>query len=124
MGILSEAADLLSECGWWQRHGPRRGPNGEYCVVDAIKEVAGSDNSKVLHRAIKRATRTAGAEIEGLDRWDNTPGRTKTEVVKMLRGADNEPDFTLAYLAAAADRTQARRLLFDCPSTRLDLGNG
>lgn len=89
--VLNGAADLIERDGWCQRK--YRGADGEHCVTDALMRAAGT----------KPGDTGSGAQLDlysdaclavypftggwGLPSWNDTPGRTKAEVVAALRAA-------------------------------------
>ena len=80
--LLLAAADLLQAEGWVQ--GSMRRYGGR-CVVGAISD-AGCPRATAqqLNRAYNRALALAGTNLPF---WNDAPGRTKEEVINLLRRA-------------------------------------
>ncbi len=88
--LLFEAATILERRGWCQKH--LVDVKGRMCTVGAITEVwnlASGWDMDVVVIAQDKLTRVVGPLVE----WNDTEGRTRDEVVGMLR-----------YVAALSER--------------------
>ena len=91
--VLERAADLIGRNGWTQDAFGE--PGGCHCVRGAIAEIAGIDPRESRHDAeTVLAEHILGHPIPRLScagsvlvRWNDTPGRTQSEVVAKLREA-------------------------------------
>lgn len=86
--VLDEAADLIEREGWWQRGGGEDG----YCPITALGTLPHRAGLLALAMTELRA-RVGGSIIE----WNDEPGRTKAEVLALLRPTEvhdtgGEPD--------------------------------
>ena len=77
--VLNGAADLIERDGWVQ--GSPRTSEGR-CMNMALQEVAGK---QVYWQAKRYVEDVVGFRATAA--WNDTPGRTKTEVVAALRAA-------------------------------------
>jgi hypothetical protein len=74
--VLLDAASILEERGWIQ--GAGHSSNG-HCAMNAI------DSTGAEHRAVLIALITLTEKLGPIAQWNDTPGRTKEEVIAMLR---------------------------------------
>ncbi len=91
--LLLEAADVIEQRGWC-RH-TRMNSRGEVCAVGAILSARwgfdrldwGSwyDDEPTREAVLNLRARVASGTISGVGGWNDTPDRTKDEVVAMLR---------------------------------------
>jgi len=90
VAVLAEARRLISEVGWTQDAMARAAgllidpmaPNADcFCSVGAIKRASGdtSDSAIGHHGAWEALSRTTNSE--SVMEWNDTPGRTKEEVL-------------------------------------------
>ena len=79
---LLDAADLIEKKGWIQ--GANWRPGRGFCVFGAIDRVAKNDGP-AFNDAVKRVYSLI--EGHGIAKWNDEPGRTKEEVLAMLRRA-------------------------------------
>jgi hypothetical protein len=82
--ILNGAADLIESKGWRQGLACNS-PLGLLCVGEALDEVAG--DGAYIDRRITSALLPYGSSVV---EWNDTPGRTKEEVIQALRAAAKE----------------------------------
>ena len=88
--VLNGAAGLIERDGWCQRQ--YRDENGCRCLAGAIDAVAGEDPEfhwESTEDAVTVRARHAVADVVGKNwsSWNDEPGRTKAEVVAVLRAA-------------------------------------
>jgi hypothetical protein len=81
--VLNRAADLLEEFGWCQGRAGSKA-EGTMCLDRAIGE-AEKDLGILLARARTTLSEHIGIPLPFI--WNDTPGRTKEEVVRALREA-------------------------------------
>lgn len=98
--LLNKAADLIEERGWNQ--GDYRSPVGALCAIGAI--ITANDEARGIHpetiefnlwsTPVREAVETLAKQLDQeplvppyVMNWNDTPGRTATEVVSMLRKA-------------------------------------
>ena len=80
--VLHRAADLIERRGW--RQGAARMSNRHcYCALDALEAVCSDRPGQVA--AFSVLIDTLG--VSSLTGWNDTPGRTKAEVVAAFRDA-------------------------------------
>lgn len=85
---LEEGARLLETAGWCQ--GSAYGANGEVCAVEANhRSLPGIMDAPVRYEAYRNLRRALGelGWVYGLIGWNDTPGRTKEEVIALFRRA-------------------------------------
>ncbi len=88
--LLLEAADLLERRGWCQQH--LVDVKGRMCTIGAMTSVWNLANGwdlSVVSEAQNRLTSVVGPLVE----WNDTHGRTKTEVLKTLRSVASNVSF-------------------------------
>lgn len=78
--MLLRAADYIEEHGWCQHK--LKDDEGRVCLLGAIWKVDGEGLN-----FMPRVDRAAGVDAGGLISWNNALGRTKQEVVDVLRRA-------------------------------------
>ena len=78
--VLKEAAQIIEEHGWVQGKPGR--PGEGYCMVGAIQEVSGFTPCLITAVGLVRSITQ-----EDLAYWNDQPGRTKEEVLHVLRKA-------------------------------------
>lgn len=96
--VLKKAAEFIEAFGWTQgtmartEMGNSCGPNCAlatcFCTVGAIKRaifLLAGNSPEVFHRAI--GLFCDAVETNNVPRWNDTPGRTKEEVIDALRRA-------------------------------------
>lgn len=94
IAALTHARDTI-EAGWCQGRGVLVRSHGgtAYCAVAAIAKASRSDSGFAicaLLRAIPEAAPTPlGYETKSIVRWNDTPGRTKEEVLAVFDRAIN-----------------------------------
>jgi hypothetical protein len=81
--VLDDAADLLEREGWIQGDLWRRDSYGGRCALGAICDAA-LDNRNVR---VAAARAVLGGSSTYLVDWNDTPGRTKQEVLDAFRAA-------------------------------------
>lgn len=80
--IYHRAIAEIEKCGWCQKQ--YNSPKGEICLMTALSRAfffypdRDANHALVLHRLLKKI-RT------GIVSWNDTPGRTKEEVIDVLR---------------------------------------
>lgn len=86
--VLRQAADLIERTGWCQGDIYELGENGilGYCAEGAIREVADKSGERFDIRDLLALAET-GTDGDALYVWNDTPGRTKEEVIATLRRA-------------------------------------
>jgi hypothetical protein len=77
--LLNDAADYLETYGWIQ--GAAGSNGGPACVIGALA-FCGPDEFQCFGDATERLRSYLGCYIAA---WNDTPGRTKEEVVRALR---------------------------------------
>ncbi len=84
--LLTEARGLIENNGWCQ--GALWNNSGEYCIYGALFHVhCGSPHGNVTsilaeaRTSLCLASKAQPATPSGLVKWNNTPGRTKEEVL-------------------------------------------
>jgi len=84
---LNAAADYLEQHGWCQ--GQMFGPDDSVCAVGAIAEVTRADTD---YDHYSEALEVAMSYVGGgpVSQWNDAPGRTKEDVIAMLRAAAEE----------------------------------
>lgn len=81
--VLNGAADLIERDGWCQGT-----PQGDGPVCAGVAICRSSNGVRLQTEAITRLTRHTGwSSVIG---WNDSPGRTKTEVVAALRTVARE----------------------------------
>ena len=87
--LLHRAADLLEEFGWRQMHIGSKA-QGAFCALGATNEARRDLDAP---EAVWKGARRILAGIVGgpVAHWNDTPGRTRTEVVAAIRRAAQEP---------------------------------
>jgi hypothetical protein len=76
--VLLDAANILEERGWIQ--GGFGNASRGYCMMGAIGETRADENWQLM--AMIALNQKFGQPME---QWNDTPGRTKEEVIAMLR---------------------------------------
>ena len=117
--LRSEAADLLDQGDWAQSDNPYMDPVDGLCLVTALQSAWGIHDEAAVNtdddyavpdgRVLCEIHRDIAVELglipewslvglaptTELAKWNDTPGRTKTEVVDALKGGtDGGPDKT------------------------------
>lgn len=88
-GLLA-AADYIEKWGWHQ--GSASGSTGGVCAMGAILEVT---DIKFHVRAMRLLCRHLGSQhIDYIPDWNDSPSRTKEEVISALREAAISEDAT------------------------------
>jgi hypothetical protein len=82
--VCADAADLIERCGWVQ--GVSEGPNGETCIQSALYNVTSPIDFYSEYSPALQLIRDAIGSAYIPD-WNDTPGRTKAEVIAALRKA-------------------------------------
>lgn len=77
---LLKAADYIEEHAWCQ--GTIEDSAGRVCLVGALTKVGGWESYATVTDDLSHVLGNTN-----IVRWNNTPGRTKAEVVAALRGA-------------------------------------
>ena len=82
--LLLKAAAVIDEIGWCQNGYTK---HGGYCIYGALDHAAGFDvgegaTNQVVSQAAWRFIDAVKSSVAG---WNDTPGRTKDEVVAKLR---------------------------------------
>lgn len=84
---LNRAIMLIEQHGWFQ--GAHKGPDGSLCMGQAV--VTATDEMKIVglfdHVIIK-----LHKQIGPVALWNDVPGRTKEEVINMLRTTADLPN--------------------------------
>ena len=90
--ILAAASELLVTKGWTQGESakdkdgycvPSYSPRATcYCLIGAIEKVAPSWDGLEARDALRRVL-----GVDNIVKWNDTPGRTKEEVLKAIDGA-------------------------------------
>lgn len=80
---LLQAADYINQYGWCQ--GTFKNEQGQVCIVGALGAVTQQYKSIHIYSQMRlKITKLIGC---GATIWNDVPGRTKDEVVAMLRKA-------------------------------------
>jgi hypothetical protein len=79
--ILLDAADVIEKDGWIQ--GRMRDKNG-YCIHGAINEVS---KNRLYQRALAKLELWRMISGQPIGRWNDADGRTKGQVLFVLRAA-------------------------------------
>lgn len=86
---LLKAADLIEASTWWQATGDSdEMPDGHYCAITATDVVTKGNQEERVHAVAKLMTYL---KVRSIIAWNDTPGRTKDEVVAALRAAAEMP---------------------------------
>ena len=82
--LKNEAAELLEQWGWQQGWYAHDGPHSPMCLVGAVqKAYFGDPNTELNGPELKQLQEDLG--IEDVVAWNDTPGRTKEEILAVLR---------------------------------------
>ena len=83
--ICRKATRIIEARGWIA--GLSIGPNDEVCAGQAMAEAVGEGNLAAYFAARTEFTRalTRGQDEEGLEKWNDAPGRTAEQVIEALR---------------------------------------
>ncbi|SRR6266567_3174054 len=81
MEFRREAADLIEKVGWAQGHWRR--PTGEICADEALIVVCKVAPLELFDSLVSNLERELGLDLR---LFNDTPGRTKEQVLAALRG--------------------------------------
>ena len=79
--LLLDAADLIERTNWWNGKSLER---PTYCALTAITTVG---ENAVAYKAATHFSIYVGMGNQSIPQWNDTPGRTKEEVLAAMRGA-------------------------------------
>jgi hypothetical protein len=82
--FLSDMADLIETNGWCQ--GNLKNRQGNFCIVGAHLELSWRRRA-VSNQAFAALKRRLG---DNISLWNDAPGRTKEEVIELIRRAARE----------------------------------
>lgn len=91
--VLETAAEVINERGWCQ--GIYRKDSGEVCAIGALVtadcrlELGGQAYPRAVG-AVSGAAHRLDPEVMSVVEWNDRPGRTKDEVVQLLRDTAEE----------------------------------
>lgn len=112
--LLSKAAVVLGERGWCQH--ALEDDDGRVCLVGAISYAHNgtsyltTDGTKGMHWGAAVGVLMDRLGTATLGRWNDTPGRTKEEVIALLKNSAAELATTELLAAIPADFSYNRLL--------------
>jgi len=83
---LNDAADLIEKYGWHQFDFGDETVG--YCVLGAIRKAVPLDRVRYARRVLDAYAEIDARVKQDAAVWNDTPGRTKEEVLAALRGED------------------------------------